>query len=368
MPIKIEKVELARIDIPLKEPFKIALDTFTDAQNIFVKIITDQGFTGYGECSPFPVILGETPATCYAVGQQLARVLIGKNPLAIEHCLDELDRLIAGNRCIKSAFDMALYDIAAQYAGLPLYQFLGGGSNKRIKTDMTVSLDEPEIMVNQARRFVEAGFFAIKVKLGRAFPEDVERIIAIRRALGDTISIRIDANQGWSFTTAARILKALEPYRIEYCEAPVPKYLWWRLPELKRASPIPIMADESLFDQYDAMQLVKSDAVDLFNIKLAKSGGIFKALKIINIAESAGMGLQVGCFLESRLAMTALAHLAVAKKQIEHYDMDSPLMHAKDFIHNGIRYQAAGEITLPENIGIGAIIDCSQSKIKTMVG
>ena len=354
---KITHIDLYKVNIPEIEPFKIALDTIYDAENIFVLITTDSGRIGYGECSPFQAIHGETQATCYAIGQKIAKLLIGHSPTSIEHLWHQINRILPGNFCIKSAFDMALFDLASQIAGLPLYAFLGGKNDKPLKTDMTVGIDTPKRMAEKALQFKNDGFYAIKVKLGTQTREDIQRIATIREAIGYDIPIRVDANQGWSPSTAIATLNQLVPYQIEYCEAPISRKLLSSLPYVRNQSPIPIMADESLFDHFDALQLIRNNAVDFFNIKLGKSGGIFQALKITAMAEAASIPCQVGCFSETRLGITALAHFVLAKNIIQQFDMDSPLMLVDDPIIGGIEYLPQGQIQLSEAIGLGAIID-----------
>ena len=143
--LKIEQVEIYQSRIKLKAPFIISLGKFDYAENIIVKIITRNGLTGFGECSPFMTINGESIETCFIVGQYLAKTLIGKSPLEIENCVHAMDAVIYGNSSIKSAFDMALYDIASQNAGVPLYKFLGGSNDKTIITDYTVSIGDPHL-------------------------------------------------------------------------------------------------------------------------------------------------------------------------------------------------------------------------------
>jgi L-Ala-D/L-Glu epimerase len=132
----ISSIEIYKLSIPLKQPFVISLGPQYDADNIIVVIHTKEGFTGWGECSPYMSINGESMDTCFIVGQYLAKALKGKNALDIEACTKVMDGIITRNENIKSAFDMALYDIAAQKANQPLYQFLGGSKNKVISTEI----------------------------------------------------------------------------------------------------------------------------------------------------------------------------------------------------------------------------------------
>ncbi len=355
--MKITRIELYPMPVPLKEPFVISLGAFHHADNVVVAIRTDTGLTGFGECSPFRSINGESMDTCMVVGRYLAEGLLGQNPEMIEACVDRMARVIYANSSIKSAFDMALYDLASQAAGLPLYAFLGGKKNKVLVTDYTVSLGEKNKMAGDALRIKERGFQVIKVKLGESADKDVERIRLIREAVGHDIPVRIDANQGWDPEIAVTALCAMESFNIQHCEEPIPRWNFMELAGVRQRSPIPIMADESCCDHHDAKRLIDLAACDLLNVKLGKSGGIFNALKIIRLAEQAEMKIQVGGFLESRLAFTAAAHLALSNDGIIHCDFDTPLMFTEDPVSGGISYDNHGVITVPEAVGLGAYID-----------
>nr|WP_321357354.1 dipeptide epimerase [uncultured Draconibacterium sp.] len=357
MNLIIDRIDIYQSPIKLKEPFIISLGPMYHAQNVIVVIRTNQGITGFGECSPFMTINGESMETCFIVGQYLAQVLKDKNPEDIEACTHEMDKTIYGNSSIKSAFDMALYDISAQKAGVPLYQFLGGQNDKEMQIDYTVSLSNPEKMAADAKRIVDNGFEIVKVKLGHSKEQDVESIKKIREAIGPKIPIRLDANQGWKTEEALDILKALTPYKIQHCEEPIPRWDYMALPEIRRFSPIPIMADETCCDHIDAKRLIDLYACDLINIKLSKSGGIFKALKIVKFAKTAKMEIQVGGFLETRLGFTAAAHFALSSKNIVYYDFDTPLMMEEDPVEGGIIYGEKGKITITETPGLGASIN-----------
>ncbi|MEQ1677386.1 MAG: dipeptide epimerase [Chitinophagaceae bacterium] len=355
--LTIRNIELYKFSIPLVEPFITSLGQDVAAENVLVKIYTEQGITGFGECSPYMPINGESQDTCFLVGQYFAKSLKGKDPLNIEACIHLMDSIIYANTSIKSAFDMALYDIAAQYACMPLYKFIGGENNKTIITDYTVSIGDPDKMAADALKIKAQGYPAIKVKLGKNGTTDVVRMKKIRAAVGDEIPLRIDANQGWAVEEAIETLQALGPLNIQHCEEPIARWNFMQLPRVKKESPIPIMADECCGDDHDAERLIQLNACDYFNIKLGKSGGLFKALKMARMAEKAGIHLQVGAMLESRLAMTAFAHFALCSPNIEHYDFDTALMFSEDPVTGGILYEKNGVVKVPEVPGLGATID-----------
>ena len=315
------------------------------------------GLMGSGECSPFWPINGETVETCLAVGRHLAKAMLGREACDIPAAHAIMDRLIHGNSSIKSAFDIALHDLAAQVAGKPLFAFLGGTNDKQLITDYTVSIGAPDTMAADAITILRNGFTVIKVKLGGSEIEDVDRIRCIRQAVGPEVTLRIDANQGWDPATAIRVLQALALFGIQHCEEPIPRWQFMAMREVKEASPIPIMADESCCDQHDAQRLIDLNACQRFNVKLGKSSGVFKAKKILALAEGAGMEAQLGGFLESRLGFTATAHLALASAAALYFDMDTPMMFTADPVLGGIQYGAGGSITVPEVMGLGAAHD-----------
>jgi o-succinylbenzoate synthase len=353
----ITNIEIYQAPVRLKKPFVISLGPLTHAQNLIIKIGTSSGICGFGECSPFMTINGESMETGYVVAHYLAKKILGLNPLEIEICTMAMDSVIFGNSSIKSAFDMALYDIAAQNAGLPLYRFLGGKNDKVLTTDYTVSFGEKAVMADDAMKIKKLGFQFIKVKVGGSKEEDIERIKTIRETIGPEIPLRLDANQGWNTQDAIEILNSVNDLNIQFCEEPISRWNFMELSQIRKQSPIPVMADESCCNHHDAKRLIDIGACDLFNIKLGKSGGIFTALKIIEQAENAGINMQIGGFLESRLGFTASAQLAFKSRNIQYFDFDTPLMLTEDPVIGGITYGKNGEIVLPEIPGLGATVD-----------
>ena len=354
--MRITQTEIYKYSIPMV-PFTIATGTMEYAQNIFIRIHTDTKITGVGECSAFPMITGETQATCFEMAKDFASLWKNKNALALEERMSELHAFAAYNNTIKSAFDMALHDIAAQHSKLPLYKFLGGDKTKKLETDLTIGINTPQQMAEQAKEFVERGVRILKIKLGKNAKEDVQRIELISKAIGEKIKLRIDANQGWNYDDAVYALTELGKYNIEFCEQPMRKHDDPFLPELKKLSPIKIMADESVFDHYDAERLIKANACDYVNIKFAKSGGILEAKKINVVCEEKNIKCMMGGMLESRVALTAFAHFATAFDNVQFYDMDTCMLgHKVDPVTGGVTYNNFF-VELPDSIGIGAAVD-----------
>jgi L-alanine-DL-glutamate epimerase-like enolase superfamily enzyme len=353
--MRILHTDIYKFSIPM-HPFTIATGTMEYAQNTFIRIHTDAGYYGVGECSAFPMIAGETQATCFEMARDFAKCWKGKEALDINRRMEELHDLTAFNATIKSAFDMALHDLAAKAAREPLYRYLGG-KKKALETDLTIGIDTPEKMAQTAAKFIADGVRIIKIKLGKNGPEDVERVRRIRAAVGPDIILRIDANQGWDFNTARQTLQAMGPLDIQFCEQPMRYWNDHHLPELRQLSPVKIMADESVFDHHDAIRLIAADACDYVNIKFAKSGGILEATRINAACERNGIPCMMGGMLESRVALTAFAHFALAHDNVEFYDMDTCLLgHLKDPVTGGVQYRGYF-LEIPDTPGLGADAD-----------
>ncbi len=353
--IIITKIDIYRFSIPM-EPFTIATGTMDHAQNVFIRVHTNAGFYGVGECSAFPAIVGETQDTCLIMAREFAKLWIGKDALDIPARLQELHNFTAGNTTIKSAFDIALYDIAAKNAGVPLYRFLGG-EKRIVESDITIGIAAPGVMAAKALIFKDSGAKILKVKLGKNAAEDVERVKQIREAVGNELKIRIDANQGWDFDDSVFALQAIGKYDIEFCEQPMRTWYDDRLPELMQRSPIKLMADESVYNHHDARKQIDSGSCQYINIKLAKSGGIYEASQIHDLAAAKGIACMMGGMLESRIALSAKLHFVYASPNIQFYDMDTCLLgHLEDPCIGGVTYDGY-KLNIDDTPGIGADAD-----------
>jgi L-Ala-D/L-Glu epimerase len=355
--MQITHITCYAFDIPMT-PFVISLGTITKAQNILIRVRTDEGITGWGEGAPFSFIVGETQGTALALAKDFSLLWKHKDPLAIEDRMKELHQYVPFNTTVKSAFDMALYDIAAQHAGMPLYRFLGGEKRVLI-TDETLVIGSPEEMAGRARQLQEQGASFIKVKLGKGNDAqgDIARIKAIRAAIGSDILLRLDANQGWTTDVALQVLTALKDDNIQFCEQPVAARDYAGLKAVHEASPIPIMADEACFDSGHAEALIAQKACSYLNIKLAKSSGMLEAASIARIAAANGMSCMLGGMIESRLALTANAHFACAFPNLVFFDLDFCFPHTMDPVTHGVRFENRYTLHVPDTPGIGAGVD-----------
>jgi L-alanine-DL-glutamate epimerase-like enolase superfamily enzyme len=353
--LKIKDVEIYYFDIALVEPFTISLGTVYSSNGVLIRVLTDSGIIGIGESSPFQPITGETQQTNVEVAKNIREMLKGKDPLAIEDANKLFGGFLHSNPSIVAAFDMALYDILGKVVGLPVFRLLGGDKTT-FETDVTTGIDTPEKMVKSAKDHIAAGFKILKVKIGQDPDQDVARLQAIRDAIGYDYSIRIDANQGYTVPQAIYALRHMEKFKIQCCEQPVVFSDIPGMRQVREESPIPIMADETLFFPTDAIRLIKADACDYFNIKLMKSGGITNSVKISMIAEAANIRCMLGCMNETRIALTAAAHVHGARRNIIFADLDGYFSHTIDPVIDGMKVQN-GIVTIPEKPGLGVDID-----------
>jgi len=348
----IQQIEVYPVTLAYKEPFRIAPGTSTKSHNVVVKILTDYGVVGWGESSPSKRVTGETAETVIKTLDKIAPKLIGHCPLRIEQDVEVMDSIVEGKPAAKAAIDIALHDILGKTARKPLFMLMGGYRTE-VLTDITLSIKPPKEMAKAAINAVKKGFRALKVKVGVNPTEDVERIKRIREAIGDDIQIRIDANQGWTPKQAIGALDRIEKFNIQFAEQPVLAEDLKGLREVKKNSPIPIMADESVHSPEDALLLIQAEAIDLINIKLMKSGGILKGRKIAAIAETAKIPCMIGCMGESEIGIAAGAHLAAAVKNIQHADLDSDLLLKDKLVKEGGTKVKGSMRVFPKQDGLG---------------
>lgn len=354
--MKIKDIQVGRIQIPLKKPFKTSLRTVTIAEEIILKVITEEGAVGFGSAPPTAVITGDIETSITgAIKSVIKPKLLGLYIEDLEQIMNVLNSCMIRNSSAKAAVDMALYDLFCKQYNMPLYRLLGGYGNS-INTDITISVNSPEEMVRDSIEAVKGGYQHLKVKVGTNEVLDIERVKAIREAVGKNIKIRVDANQGWKPKEAVRIIRRYEDLNlgIELVEQPV---IAWDIEGLKFVTDnveTDILADEAVFSAREAIKIVNMRAADLINIKLMKCGGIYNALKICSIAEAMEVECMMGCMMESKVGITAAASFSAAKKNITRYDLDTVLLMAEDPVVGGAAFSGKS-ILLPEAAGLGIV-------------
>ncbi len=358
----VQRVDVYRVKLELETPFVISQGASAGYEGVLVRVRDAQGREGWGEAASRPGLFGETAESVLGALDVLAPELLGQDVRAFRALIARLDRALVGNAAAKAALDVALHDLAGKLWGVPVRTLLGAPATGRDRflTDFTLSLDTPERMAHEAQARVEQGFRALKLKLGggRDPKADVERVRAVREAVGPTIELRLDANQGWTVPEALRVLQAVARFDVELVEQPIAR---GDLEGLKRVrggqQPVPVLADESVCTPQEALRLVRLEAVDGFNLKLMKHGGFLGAQKVATIAEAAGLIAQVGGMLETDLGQAAALQLALALDVVRYGDLDMGMTLRPDqrlIARGGPRFDPeTGELVAPTGPGLG---------------
>ncbi|PZG15503.1 dipeptide epimerase, partial [Spongiactinospora gelatinilytica] len=299
---------------------------------------------GWGEAATSWRVTGESPrSVAAAVLGPIADAVTG---LAVDDpgaWGRAIETSVVGNAAARSAVDCALWDLAARATDLPLAEFIGGRAAP-VRTDMTLSVGTPRDLLERARE--HPGFGTLKVKVGGG-EHDVEGVESLRRELGPAIVLRVDANQAWTAGQAVEAIRRWEDSGVglDFVEQPVPAADVEGLAAVRAAVTTPVLADESVWNRRDLRQVIRDGAADAINVKLAKSGGITEARRMIALAAEAGLGVMVGCMMESHVGIAASAALAATFTPIGAQDLDAGLWLTRSPVSGGVEYH--GDLVRP---------------------
>ncbi|MBI3928276.1 MAG: dipeptide epimerase [Armatimonadetes bacterium] len=333
--MRIAGYQLYRTRLQCHKPFKIATGASDVCSGLVLRLETEDGGWGYGEAVPNPYLTGETfDGAVAALKELILPGLMNADAWHVGIIHQKMSSVVIGHPSARAAVDMAVHDLLSRAAGVPLASLLGGPGGG-VETDFSIGLCRPDEAAREARAIVEKGFRAIKLKVGADAAEDVDRVKAVRGAIGPDLKLRIDANEGWDLPGATRALREMEHYRVELVEQPLPRWDLRGLAELRRRVDVPIAADEAVHSPRDALRALEAGAVDIINIKLMKSGGLGPAREIAAMARAAGVRLMIGGMVgESRISVTAAAALASALS-FEYCDLDADLLLADQLVEEG---------------------------------
>jgi L-alanine-DL-glutamate epimerase-like enolase superfamily enzyme len=357
--VAITEVRTRRLTCPLHSPFRTALRETTQVETLVVEVVDADGQHGFGEAPQVWRVTGESMASAEAaVGEVFRDRLLGREPDDLNGLLRELRDTVPGNANAKAAVDVALHDLAARRLGVPLVRLLGGDSSE-VPTDVTVSAGTPSELAASAGARVGDGFEVLKLKVGTGDPAaDVDRVRAVRNAVGKRPRIRLDANQGWTAKGAVRTIRAIEDagLDVELVEQPVPAADLDGLAWVTARVDTPILADESVFSVRDLIEVIGRRAADLVNVKLAKCGGLAPARTLLELAAAAGLGTMVGSMMEGPVGVAAAASLVAANPTTVTSDLDAAWWLASTPARGGVRY-TGGTVRLSDAPGLGLEFD-----------
>ncbi len=340
---------------------------------VLVRVADEAGHVGLGEASVTAVWSGETQAgTIALIREVLAPLIVGADPFDVEWISRRLERAAFGNSFARGALEMALLDLQGQILKLPVYKLLGGrdrptpepgaklqyvlGSDRGLRLKFVVGAVEPALAAERARSMVDKGWKAIKVKVGRDLSADVQRLQAVRDAIGPEVFLAVDANGGYTVEQALQATRQFEKFNVALFEQPTRRGDHPAMAEVRQRSNIPIMADESVFTLRDVLDVIRHRAADVLSLYPGKHAGLRETLTLARVAEAAGIVCTIGSNLEREVATAAMAHVAISAPNIvcERFpgDLIGPLYFERPLTSPGLRYQA-DRLFIPDGPGLG---------------
>jgi len=334
--VRITSVSSRTEDFGLTRPYTIAFAHTDSVQNVIVQIRAEGGRIGLGAAAPEARVTGEGfEDTVASLSEAGAHWLVGRDVLQTPQLCREAAERIRGRPAARAAVDIALHDLLSQHLGLPLADVLGR-AHDALPTSITIGIKGVDETLSEAEEYLGRGFTILKVKTGLSLEEDLERLVRLREKVGTGVLIRVDANQGYSARDTIRFFERSEALNLEFVEQPMKASAVAALRELPASTKKRIAADESLLGESDAFALAAPPpACGIFNIKLMKCGGIWSALRIAAIAETAGIKLMWGCMDESRISIAAALHAAFASTATHYLDLDGSLDLSRDVVDGG---------------------------------
>ena len=356
--LRIARVEALALSLPMVKPVRMSFEEVRCADNLVVRVETDDGVVGWGEAASAPTMTGDTAAGMVAAARHLAPVMRGLDASDPPAAMAAVDRYLYGNHGAKSAIEMALYDALGRAAGKPLYALLGGQRRSRIPLLRMVGTGSVAGDLEEAQRSKAEGYVAYKIKVGVADPEeDAARTRAVCEVLGDHVLVCADANQGWTVEQATAYVQAVADTSLAFFEQPVAADDITGMASVARASRIPISVDEGLHSMDDLRRHHDAGAASGCSLKTIKLGGLHPLCEAANLCETLGMQVNLACKIaESGIATAAMLHLAAVVPNVSWgVSLTSQYLSA-DVVRN-LPPVARGHLEVPTGPGLGVDID-----------
>jgi muconate cycloisomerase len=361
--MKITRIETIPVRVPIRPALAIKSGrggSHVTSPFLIVKVHTDEGIVGLGEASCTPRWSGEDQfSAAHFIDEYFAPPLVGQDPTQIETCSKLFMPVVANNPFTKAAVEMALWDVAGKAAAKPVHELLGGKCRDFVPTKFSISGRAPSEAAEIARWARDQGFTAMKVKVGIDPEGDVERVRAVREAVGPQAHIGVDANGGWgSADVAIATIARLRELDIYFVEQPVPAGALFEMARVRAAvKKLPVVADESVYTLADAHNLAEAKAADVLSIYIGKAGGIGAATEI---ATAGRVPATIGSNLELGIGSAAMTHFALATPSVvaETFPCDiiGPLFYEDDILAEPLPIKG-GEARVHERPGLGVELD-----------
>jgi len=360
-PLSVVECQTYLVDIPLVRAHVMSFGTAGAVNYVLVRIKTEEGLEGWGEAATFqgPTWSEESAESIKAtIDNYFAPRLQGVSLLDYQVALNRALAPYQGNNFAKAAVEMAVLDLVGRYYGQPVCVLLGGRHRESVRLSWSLASGKAADDLAEAKEKYQEGYRIFKLKFGAdSLKNDLARLEAVRGGLGAEVSLRVDVNQGWDFTTARQALQPLKDLGIDFLEQPLPKGNLRGLAAIRKMSAFPLMADESITGGHAALEIIRQEAADIFAYKLTKLGGLMNSLNIYHLARMAGLGAYVGCMIETSLGTAAYLQFAAAVPELTWgCELWGPLMLQGDVVQEPVRLEN-GLVHLPQGPGLGVEVD-----------
>ncbi|MFT4413691.1 muconate cycloisomerase family protein [Fredinandcohnia humi] len=361
MSLTITSLSTEIIDIPLRRPHQFSATKMNAKPFLIIQIETNEGITGIGEgTTPGIWWSGESVETMQVVIEHyFTPLLVGKDPRKIEALLAKMDRQVEGNEFAKATVEMALYDIVGKLVNVPVYQLFGGKVRDSIPVRWALAAGSIEADIQEGREKVEnKEHVNFKMKAGAlSTEEDIKRVIEVSNGLQGITTTGVDPNRSWDLKITMRWMDELYEAKVDFLEQPLPTWDVKGLARLRGLAKVPIMADESASTIQDAMQLIEMEAVDIFSLKIQKSGGMSRVKTIANLAKAAGIPCFGGTSLESSIGTAACLHVySTLTNLTEDCELFGPIWLADDIVEEPLTF-INENVFVPKGPGLGVKLD-----------
>ena len=355
--MRIVGIEPILVDVPLREPVHGVHGITTVQRSVLVRVASDDGVEGWGNVDPTPGYSAVSAVEIHDTIRQLGPALIGADPFNLRHALAVMDRQAPGRHEAIAALEMALVDLKARALGVSVHSLLGGRVKDAVALNAWIGTVPPEQAAREATAWLARGFRSAKIKVSGAAPDGIERVAAVRAAVGSRMALRVDFNESLRLAEAVAFIRRLEPFDLTLVEQPIPRDDIAGLAEIRRAIRIPLMADESVTGPASLVEIIRREAADLVKVKIMKQGGLLRTLAMVECAAAAGLRVVIGHGFG--LTLSTLAEAAVAAVSdaiVDGCEAVGPLKMAGDVVVDPVRLDA-GSIRLEDRPGLGATVD-----------
>lgn len=359
--MRIVDVRVRPLAVPRGRSFVAAGSTATagedeSLQRLLVEIETDNGLVGHGEAAPLPswprgLNMG---AIHSIIVDEYRPLLLGQDPFLLGQIIPRLEAAVVDAAFALAPVDMALWDLIGQQQNQPLYRLLGGAVRASLPLHYSIGLKDADEVAVEVQAALKRGYIDFKLKVGGSdFAAELAAVAAVRQQAGPAARIRVDANQAWTVPQAIAAIGELHQYRLELVEQPVAYWDLAGMAAVRRATGVPILADEACANAIDVLRLAQYEAADIVSIKLADCGGIWNARQMAHVAQAAGLPCFMGGMLELEVGASASFQFALSQRAIAYSTGVLNMFSAQPIAQPAWEIRGAQAYPRPHLVGLG---------------